>query len=113
MYNHSRYFAFTGRRFRGAPLEIEHYDDPILELYQSLAPTKRTWNLQPLPGGRIPHGQQHSTLVSVAGTLRARRICDEAIMACLLAINAHQCERPGPPENIRKIVQSSRKWGVA
>ena len=64
-----------------------------------------------LSGGRIPYGQQHSTLVSIAGTLRARRVCDEAIEACLKVINARRCEKPGAPENIARIVRSSRGWG--
>jgi len=49
-------------------------------------------------------------LVSIAGTLRRRRICDEEIEACLQAINKIQCERPGQPEHIARIVQSSRRW---
>jgi putative DNA primase/helicase len=113
MYSHGRYFTFTGRRFRGAPLQIENHQEDIHALYGRLTADKKTWKLQPLQGGRIPHGQQHSTLVSIAGTLRARRVCDEAILACLLEINARQCERPGNPENILRIVQSSRRWGVA
>jgi len=112
LYTHSRYFTYTGRVFRGAPLEVEDHATDAIALYDHLmAGRKKTWPLQPLQGGRIPHGQQHSTLVSIAGTLRARRVCDEAILDCLLAINAHQCERPGPPENIARIVRSTRAWG--
>jgi hypothetical protein len=113
LYSRARYFTFTGRRFTGAPLEVEEHALDILALYQHLTDGKSRWKLQPLEGGRIPHGQQHSTLVSLAGTLRARRVCDEAIEACLQVINKVQCERPGNPENIRRIVQSSRRWGVA
>src|SRR5688572_14049400 len=100
MYDHGRYFAVTGCAFRGAPLQIEDHSGDLLLLYERLVGGRKTWPLQPLDGGRIPHGRQHNTLVSLAGTLRARRICDEAIEACLQAINQHQCERPGPPENI-------------
>ena len=117
MYDHSRYFAVTGRVFRGAPLEVEDHAADLLTLYEWLSGHGRNkgggWLLQPLDGGRIPHGQQHSTLVSIAGTLRARRVCDEAIEACLQVINERQCERPGPRENISRIVHSSRKWGAA
>jgi hypothetical protein len=114
MYDHARFFAVTGQRFRGAPLQIEDHAADVMTIYNSLTASKRrTWQLQPLPGGRIPHGQQHSTLVSIAGTLRARRVCDEAILACLLAVNAHQCERPGTPEAISRIVRSTRSWGAS
>jgi len=113
IYDHARYFTVTGRVFRGAPLQIEDHATDIRALYDCLTQTKgRRWTLQPLHGGRIPYGQQHSTLVSIAGTLRARRVCDEAIEACLQIVNARQCERPGPPENIARIVRSSRRWGA-
>jgi len=113
IYDHARYFAVTGRAFRGAPLEIEDHATDVRALYDCLIGSKkRGWKLQPLEGGRIPHGQQHSTLVSIAGTLRRRRVCDEAIEACLQTINKMQCERPGPPEHIARIVHSSRRWGA-
>jgi hypothetical protein len=112
MYDHARYFTFTGLRFRGAPPQVEDHASHVLQLYEQLTQRRgRGWPLQPLPGGRIPHGQQHSTLVSLAGTLRARRVCDEAIEACLQKVNQIQCERPGPASNISRIVRSTRKWG--
>jgi primase-polymerase (primpol)-like protein len=111
MYDHARYFTFTGNRFRGAPLEIASHGEDVSYLYDRLTKgTKKTWSLQPLQGGRIPYGQQHSTLVSIAGTLRARRVCEEAIEACLQMINAKQCEKPGPAANISRIIRSSRRW---
>jgi hypothetical protein len=114
IYDHARYFAVTGRVFQGTPLEVEDHSADVQALYDHLTRGKRSrWTLQPLRGGRIPYGQQHSTLVSIAGTLRARLVCDEAIEACLQVVNARQCERPGPAENISRIVRSSRKWGLA
>jgi hypothetical protein len=114
MYDHARFFTVTGRAFRGAALQIEDHAADLILLFEHLtAPTKRkVWPLQPLQGGRIPYGQQHSTLVSIAGTLRARRVCEQAVLACLLAINEHQLERPAPPENIARIVKSTRSWGA-
>jgi primase-polymerase (primpol)-like protein len=112
MYDHARYFTVTGRLFRGAPLQVEDHSSDLQLLYERLAGGRKTWPLQPLQGGRIPHGQQHSTLVSIAGTLRSRRVCDEAIEACLQAINRVQCERPGPTEHISGIVRSSRAWAA-
>ena len=93
IYDHARYFAVTGRVFRGAPLEIEDHAADVRDLYDHLTGAKkRRWKLEPLSGGRIPYGQQHSTLVSIAGTLRARRVCDEAIEACL-QIDEHTAVR--------------------
>lgn len=113
MYDHARYFAVTGRRFNDALLEVEDHTADILRLYEHLLAGKKSrWPLQPVEGGRIPYGQQHNILVSIAGTLRARRVCDEAIEACLQVVNERQCERPGPRIHISQIVRSSRKWGA-
>ena len=112
MYWHSRYFTVTGRAFRGAPLEIEDHSADALTLYNGLTNRRKGWALQPLEGGRIPYGRQHSTLISIIGTLRARRVCDAAIEACLQEINELQCEQPGPRENITRMVRSSRNWSV-
>jgi hypothetical protein len=110
MYDHARYFTVTGRAFRGAPLAIEDHASDVLTLYDHLTPGRKAWPVQPLPGGKIPHGQQHNTLVSLCGTLRARHICDEAIEACLQIVNEKQCETPGSREHITRIVRSSHGW---
>ncbi len=114
IYDRSRYFTVTGCVFRGAPLEVEDHAADVLLLYERLIhrKDKPRWPLQPLDGGRIPYGQQHNALVSIAGTLRARRVCDEAIEACLHIVNERQCERPGPRVHIAQLVRSSRKWGA-
>jgi hypothetical protein len=112
LYNHSRYFAVTGRAFRGAPLDIEDHTEDLQRLYERLTADRKGWPIQPLPGGQIPHGRQHSTLVSLCGTLRARSVCDQAIEACLQIVNEKQCEKPGARENISRIIRSSRKWGI-
>lgn len=114
IYDRSRYFTVTGRAFRGAPLQIEEHGKDLLALYERLRPDsgKRTWPVQPTAAGRIPYGQQHNTLVSIAGTLRARRVCDEAIEACLTAVANHQCERPMDAQHISRIVRSTRAWGT-
>jgi Primase C terminal 1 (PriCT-1) len=112
LYDHARYFAVTGLAFRGAPLEIEDHADDLRVLYDRLTAGRKKWPLQPLPGGRIPYGRQHNTLVSLCGTLRVRGVCEEAVEACLQIVNQKQCERPGSPENIHRIVESSRRWSV-
>ena len=110
LYDHSRYFCVTGRRFRGAPLEIENHVDDVLALYERLCGPRKKWAASPDPAGRIPKGKQHNTLVSLCGTLRARGVCEEAIEACLQIVNEKQCERPGTREEIREIVRSTRRW---
>jgi hypothetical protein len=110
MYSHSRFFTVTGRAFRGAPPHVEDHATDLLLLHEGLTAGRRGWAHQPQHDGRIPHGQQHFTLVSLAGTLRRRRVCPEAILACLLEVNQRQCEKPGPPENIGRIIRSTRGW---
>ncbi len=113
IYDRSRYFSVTGCVFRGSPLEVEDHAADLISLDERLAgATQKRWSLQPLEGGRIPYGQQHNTLVSIAGRLRARRVCDEAIDVCLQVVNERQCEKPGPRVHISEIVRSSRKWGA-
>jgi hypothetical protein len=58
----------------------------------------------------IPQGHRHNTLLSVAGTMVRRGMCDEAIEAALLQVNARQCQPPLSAEHVFKIVQSTRKW---
>lgn len=112
LYDHARYFTVTGRVFRGAPFEVEDHGADLLLLYQRLTRGREGWPLQPLPGGQIPHGRQHNTLVSLCGTLRARGVCEEAIESCLQVVNKKQCENAGPREHVTRIVRSSRKWGT-
>jgi hypothetical protein len=110
MYDHSRYFTVTSRVFRGAPLHVENHADDLQLMYNRLTSHRKKWALRPQAGGQIPHGRQHNTLVSLCGTLRARGVCDEAIEGCLQIVNQKQCERPGPRENVTRIVRSSRAW---
>ena len=112
LYDYARYFAVTGCVFRGAPLKIEDHAADLLLLYERLSATgkRKVWPLQPLNGGRIPYGQQHSTLVSIAGTLRASACAMASSRSCWPSLRA-QCERPGAPEAISRIVRSTRNWG--
>lgn len=110
MYSHSRFFTVTGQSFRGAPQHVEDHASDVLALHAALTRAHGRWKHQPDAGGKIPHGRQHFTLVSIAGTLARRGVCPEAIEACLQVVNARQCERPGPPENIKQIARSSSLW---
>lgn len=60
----------------------------------------------PVVPAKIPKGQQHSTLVSIAGTMRNRGLEFQEIFAALRVINDGRCAEPGPVENIRKIADS-------
>ncbi|HEX4772222.1 MAG TPA: hypothetical protein VH351_15405 [Bryobacteraceae bacterium] len=111
LFDHAKYFTVTAQAFRGAPLQIEDHAADVLSQYEAL--THRNGALRDIApdGGRIAHGTQHLSLVSLCGTLRRRGVCDEGILACLEAVNRNQCQRPGPLKNIERIVTSSRNWG--
>lgn len=110
MYSRARFFTVTGKAYRGAPLQVEDHASDVLQLHAALTRRQGRWKHQPGADGKIPHGRQHYTLVSIAGTLAQRGVCLEAIEACLLVVNARQCERPGPSANIKQIVRSSAEW---
>ena len=108
LYDRARYFAVTGRAFRGAPRQVEDHAADIMALYKKYS-TKRGGPGYEIPS-KIPVGARHNTLVSIAGTLRSRGVCDQAIEALLHAMNRYQCEQPEPSESITRIVTSSQRW---
>jgi len=109
LYCTGRYFTVTGRKFRGAPDQIEDHAADVMTLYERLTGRHGTRHEVP-PDGKIPNGERHKTLVSLCGTLRRRGVCDQAVEACLQAVNHHQCDEPKPPSEITKIVASTRVW---
>jgi primase-polymerase (primpol)-like protein len=118
LYDHGRYFTFTGRAFRKSPMEIADHHLDVARTYEQLharatAGRKNDWLMQPLDDGKIPYGQQHNTLVSFAGTMRVRGMCERAIEAALQIVNSEQCEKPAEPQHITRIVTSSRRWRKA
>lgn len=61
-------------------------------------------------GHVIPSGQQHYTLVSVAGTMRRRGLPENVIAAALHEMNETMLERPAPRANIARIAADAAKW---
>jgi primase-polymerase (primpol)-like protein len=106
IYDHARFFTVTGRS-AGVMAITDHQAD-VDSLVEYLGVGR---SASPLTiSGTIPHGTQHHTLVSLAGTMWRRGMSVEAIEAALLVTNETQCERPGPPENIRRIALSAARW---
>ena len=54
IYDHSRYFAVTGREFRGSPLEIQDHAADSRTRYDRLTQNKKRWKLEPLEGRPNP-----------------------------------------------------------
>jgi primase-polymerase (primpol)-like protein len=106
IYDRARYFTMTGRA--GTARIVTDHQADIDSLIAYLGPKSTT--VPRAIGEKIPHGTQHHMLVSLAGTMWRRGMTAEAIEAALQIVNAQQCERPGPPENIHQIVASMKRW---
>jgi primase-polymerase (primpol)-like protein len=109
VYDHSRFFAVTGRS-NGVKVVTDHHDD-ILSLIQNLDDDRHqiTSSMRTV-SGPIPQGQRHNSLVSLAGAMWRRGMTSIAIEAALLITNEQQCDPPYPPEHIRQIITSMERW---
>lgn len=58
------------------------------------------------PKGKIPHGEQHDRLLSMAGRMRYAGGGYDEILAALMAFNDQRCSVPGPPEHIEQYARS-------
>lgn len=112
IYDQSRYFTVTGNHWGGQFLDIEDHQKD-LEWVIGLSPHgqhKVPFNVGTSESQKIPKGRQYDSLVSFAGTLRARGAGYETIEAALLAMNREQCTEPGADDDIRKIAQNAMRW---
>lgn len=57
----------------------------------------------------ITKGKRHTSLVSLAGTMRRRGMGREAIEAALLATNEAQCDPPKPEQEVKDIAEWAAK----
>jgi hypothetical protein len=64
----------------------------------------------PPVGQRIPHGQQHDMLVSLAGSMRRRGMEADEIAAALKIVNRQRCEVPGTDTEMDKIAESMMQY---
>ena len=55
---------------------------------------------------KIPYGQQHKFLVSLAGKMRAAWMGYEEIVEALWEVNQKRCEKPGPRAHIEQYARS-------
>ncbi len=58
-----------------------------------------------LVSDRIPQGQRHQTLLSIAGALRARKLSPEMVLAQLQIVNERQCVPPLDNSELIKLAQ--------
>jgi primase-polymerase (primpol)-like protein len=106
VYDRERFFAVTGHS-NGVASIADHQRD--VEALVANLDQDGHYEPRVIPA-RIPRGQRHKTLVSLAGTNWRRGVCADAIEALLLAVNEKQCDPPHTAEHIRRIVASAEKW---
>jgi len=108
IYDHARYFTVTGNHWAGQMREVEEHQ-AALDWLLALSPhgqKKVPFTLE----GKIPKGSRHDSLVSIAGSMRARGCEFPEIEAALLEINRSRLEEPAPEENIKRIAGSVCKY---
>lgn len=102
-WDRARYFCVTGRRWRGAPLEIEDGQSTVTWL-QSLSPRKDRRVPQNI-GGPIPHHHRHDTLVSIGGTLARRGVAANELAALFLEMRKRFEGPPVPDRNLIALAE--------
>lgn len=83
---------------------INPADDWLLEALRNGGPNgeRREFHLPE----KIPHGQQHKYLVSLAGKMRASYCGYDEIVEALWQVNLKRCEKPGPRAHIEQYARS-------
>jgi hypothetical protein len=108
LYDRAHYFTITSNSFDGAPPEIKDCQAELTALYRRLSGVKGSnskLEKEPLVvGSRVPQGRRRPTLISLAGTMLARGMSQEAITAALLAENAERFDPPLSEEEVRAQV---------
>jgi Primase C terminal 1 (PriCT-1) len=110
VYDHGRFFTITGRAGESIPRVLSDHQADVELLIANLDGSAKRSSLTLAVSGKIPEGQRHNTLVSLAGAMWRRGMCAEAIEAALNEVNQRQCDPPRTPQHIRQIVESMRGW---
>jgi hypothetical protein len=101
-YDQARYFAVTGNHWAGQMFEVEEHQAD-LDWLLALSPhgqKKVPFTVE----GKIPKGIQHDTLVSLAGSNRARG-CEYTEILALLVETNKRLEEPAPESHLRRIAE--------
>jgi putative DNA primase/helicase len=75
IYDRGRFFTVTGRPFNGVPLHLEQHQADLEKLYALIAGASSSNETVPKgeTEGKIPRGERHKTLVSLAGNHETAR----------------------------------------
>lgn len=68
---------------------------------------------QGLNGGqprRVPEGERHTTLTSLAGSMRRQGMSPASVLSALVTENEERCDPPLPRQEIEGIARSAQGW---
>src|SRR6516165_3901435 len=107
LYDRNRFFAMTGRS-NGIVVVTDHQQDIELLVANLDRFSGRSGDHSDKPartiGQKIPAGQRHPMLVSLAGTLWRRGLDLEEIEVTLMAVNQRRCDPQHSADHVRKLV---------
>jgi hypothetical protein len=113
IYDRSRFFTVTGRS-NGVGVVTDHQRDVdvLIANLDRFTGRNRTCRHKPagMIGEKIPAGQRHNALVSIAGSLWRRGLDLEEIESTLMMVNERRCDPPHSPEHIQRLVGSISGW---
>ena len=102
IYDKARFFTLTGNHWAGQMFDIEQHQ---ADLDWLLALSPHGQNKVPFTvEGKIAKGSQHDTLVSLAGSNRARG-CEYTEILALLVETNKRLEEPAPESHLRRIAE--------
>lgn len=105
MYDHGRFFTVTAAVADGAPSEVEEHQAAINWVYETVtgadAPPRKRASL--FTTEKVPGGQRHNFLMSMAAQFRTKGMGPSEILAALKAINAERCDPPKTDEELEKM----------
>jgi len=115
VYVKNRFFTVTGDILDGAVDELVDCGEPgggwdrLTRLLRER--TKKQKDASPSEvEERIPKGSRDNTLASLAGTMRARGMNEDEILAALAAVNEGRCNPPLPDATVEKIARSISRY---
>ncbi len=97
---------YSGARYvvdLSTPSELAELPTWLSELINAKPPDS---HLSVVAANGIPDGSRNCTLASLAGSMRARGMTQEAIEAALLTTNTQRCSPPLPDDEVRAITRS-------
>ena len=102
MYDRGRFFTVTGQAFGGSPWVLADCQASVTSLYDRL---KMLQSFRKGTTEKVPQGQRHQYLISVAGKCRVKGMEYGDILAQLAFVNQQQCDPPKPLDELEDITQ--------